>query len=94
MIAEVINRTTDVLATARVMQAGQRTDLRAQAARFRDLRNYGLHPVGPVDTAREDAFTEAGAASLFMTSRRYFLQLEEARVGIANRGGGPPLSGT
>jgi hypothetical protein len=76
---EVIDRPTNVMATSKILSSGARNDLRAQAARFRDLRNYGLHPVGDPDVDREDAFTEAGSAVLFMTARRYFTQLEQAR---------------
>lgn len=82
-IAEVIQRTTDALAGKKVLSGPGRNDLRAQAARYRDLRNYGLHPVGDPDADRELAFSEVGAAALFMTARRYFALLEEARVGIA-----------
>lgn len=56
----------------------QLNDVRAQAARFRDIRNYGMHPVGPHDSDREDPFTEAGATVLFMTARRYFAILADA----------------
>lgn len=86
MAATVIERTTAVLASERILPGATRNDVRAQAARYRDLRNYGLHPVGGRDADREDAFTEAGAAALFMTARRYLVQLDEARVALL----GPP----
>lgn len=79
MVSEVIERTTGMLATRRILSIATRNDLRAQAARFRDLRNYGVHPVGDRDHDREAAFTEPGCAVLFMTARRYFQQLDEAR---------------
>lgn len=82
MAAEVIERTTGVVQTTGVLRSAARNDVRAQAARYRDLRNYGLHPVGDPDADREGAFTEVGAAALFMTARRYFVVLDEARVAL------------
>ncbi|MGP9490025.1 hypothetical protein CIK76_13070 [Glutamicibacter sp. BW80] len=76
--AEVIQRAHDLLARGKVIDKQQLNDVRAQAARFRDIRNYGLHPVGPHDADREDVFTEAGATVLFMTARRYFAILADA----------------
>jgi hypothetical protein len=80
MVSDVIERTTAIMASLKVVSQATRMDLRAQAARFRDLRNYGLHPVGDPDADREEAFSEPGSAVLFMTARRYFVQLNEARV--------------
>lgn len=84
--AEVIERAVGVIATERTMQKTTRHELHAQAVRFRDLRNYGLHPVGSPDGAREPAFTEAGAAALFMTAPRYFQQLDSARTALTPAG--------
>jgi len=83
MISEVIERTTNVLSARRALSSTARNDLRAQAARFRDLRNYGLHPVGDPDQDREGAFTEPGAAVLFITARRYLQQLDDARRAVS-----------
>ncbi|GIG23334.1 hypothetical protein Cch01nite_40580 [Cellulomonas chitinilytica] len=86
MVATVIERTTAVLASERILAPATRNDVRAQAARYRDLRNYGLHPVGDRDADREDSFSEPGAAALFLTARRYLLQLGEARTALLATG--------
>jgi len=78
--ANVIERTFNLIAVSNALSTAVRNDVRAQAARFRDLRNYGLHPVGEPDADRELAFTEAGCATLFMTARRYFAHLDSARL--------------
>lgn len=77
--AEVIHRTNDALMARKALPLQTLRDVRAQAARMRDLRNYGLHPVGEPDVDREDAFTEPGCAALFMGARRYFTLLDTAR---------------
>lgn len=82
-VGQVIRMTSQMLADTRAIPAGVRHDIVAQAARFRDLRNYGLHPVGSPDQEREPAFTETGCAVLFMTAGRYFAQLDEAREALA-----------
>lgn len=81
--AEVIQRAYDLLARGKVIDKQQLNDVRAQAARFRDIRNYGLHPVGTHDADREDVFTEAGATVLFMTARRYFAILADAHHNLS-----------
>lgn len=78
--ADVIHRTEQVLSSRRALTAQTLRDVRAQAARFRDIRNYGLHPIGLPDADREDAFTEHGCAALFMSARRYFRHLDDARL--------------
>lgn len=78
--AEVIHRTGEALLRMKALEKQTLNDLRAQAARLRDLRNYGMHPVGEPDADREPAFTEAGCAVLFMTAPRYFRQLETVRL--------------
>lgn len=82
--ADVIVRTVEGVRRAKAADRHALTDLHAQAARLRDLRNYGLHPVGEHDEDREAAFTEAGAAALFMTAPRYFRQLDRVRVNLAD----------
>lgn len=85
MVADVIERTTNVIASQKALPTNVRNDVRAQAARFRDLRNYGLHPVGDVDEAREAAFDEPGCAVLFMTAQRYFAHLQDASQALAGQ---------
>lgn len=76
--ADVIHRTSESLGRQKVLNRHVLNDVRAQAARFRDIRNYGLHPTGATRDEHETAFTEAGAALLFMSARPYFLRLKEA----------------
>lgn len=83
--AKVIERTADSIQRTRAWNAQQLNDLRARAAHLRDLRNYGLHPVGIPDDDREPAFGEAGCAVLFMAAPRYFRLLEQVRQVLAAR---------
>lgn len=77
-VADVIHRTGEGISRAGALHRQVLRDLRAQAARFRDLRNYGLHPLGPQQQEQEQAFTEAGAALLFMAAASYFQRLRSA----------------
>lgn len=77
-VADVIHRTGEGISRVGALHRQVLRDLRAQAARFRDLRNYGLHPLGPQQQEHEEAFSEAGAALLFMTARSYFQRLRSA----------------
>lgn len=81
--AEVINRAFEAISRAGVVDRHALNDVRAQAARFRDLRNYGVHPIGIPDLDREPAFTEAGCAVLFMSAPRYFRQLNAIHTGLS-----------
>lgn len=81
--AIVINKTADAILRAKALNAQVLNDARAQAAHLRDLRNYGVHPVGRPDAHREDAFTEAGCSILFMRAGRYFTILDDARLALA-----------
>jgi hypothetical protein len=83
--AEVISRTRDALGRDKIATRHTLTDLHAQAAHLRDLRNYGVHPVGSPDQDREPAFTEAGCAVLYMSAPRYFRQLDTLRHALLGR---------
>ncbi|MFD6094592.1 hypothetical protein ACFWGN_20970 [Oerskovia sp. NPDC060338] len=80
--ADVIHRTDQVIRQQKALASQTLNDVRAQAAHLRDIRNYGLHPVGAADADREDAFTEPGCAVLFMSARRYFTHLDNARLAL------------
>jgi hypothetical protein len=82
--ATVISKTADAILRARALNAQVLNDVRAQAAHLRDLRNYGVHPVGDPDAHREDAFTEAGCSILFMRAGRYFKMLDDARLALVS----------
>ncbi|RIX26481.1 hypothetical protein [Amnibacterium setariae] len=75
---EVIAGTVKALRDGAVLGSTVLTELHARAGHLRELRNYGLHPLGAVREEHEDAFTEAGAALLFMGTRSYFLTLHTA----------------
>ncbi|MFI8778090.1 hypothetical protein ACIGH6_13520 [Brachybacterium paraconglomeratum] len=78
--AEVIDRSAEGVARRNAWNKRGLNDLRSQAAHFRDLRNYGLHPTGETDDDLEVAFTEAGCAVLYMAAPRYFRQLDQIRL--------------
>lgn len=82
--AEVLRLTSEKLREKGGKRAGTVvTEVYASAIRFRDLRNYGLHPREDISDAQEHAFAEAGCALLFMDAHRYlgqFAQLADAAV--------------
>lgn len=80
--ANVIQLTEEIIRQQKALVPQTLNDVRAQAAHLRDIRNYGLHPVGAADADREDAFTEPGCAVLFMSARRYFTHLDAARLAL------------
>lgn len=80
--AQVIEQTKDAILRAKALDPHRLHDVRARAAHLRELRNYGLHPVGPQQDEHEEAFTEAGAALLFMSARSYFLTLCDALTAL------------
>lgn len=82
--AQVIEQTKDALQRVKALDASRLHDVRARAAHLRELRNYGLHPIGPHQDEHEAAFTEAGAALLFMGARSYFLVLRDALSALQN----------
>lgn len=83
--AEVISRTRDALGREKTAPRLILTDLHAHAAHLRDLRNYGVHPVGTPDQDREPAFTEAGCSVLYMSAPRYFRQLDSFKRTLTDR---------
>lgn len=76
--AEVIDRTSRGIAQRGALPTRELSDVRAQAGRLRELRNYGLHPIRDVESEHEEAFTEAGAALHFLGARSYLLRLRKA----------------
>ncbi|MBW4042126.1 MAG: hypothetical protein HIU86_08365 [Acidobacteria bacterium] len=80
--AEVIDRTSQAIGRANALARHALVDVRARAAHLRELRNYGLHPVGDAQDELEEACTEAGAAVLFLAARSYFLTLDRARLAL------------
>lgn len=78
----------DILATVKRQRLSV-TELSAHAAYLRDLRNYGVHPRGEIDSGQEHAFTEAGCLLVLMETHRYLARLHAAaRAAGANLAGG------
>ena len=76
--AEVLRLTSEKLReSAGGRAANVVPEVQAHGARFRDLRNYGLHPREDISDRQEHAFTEAGCALLFMDAHRYLGNLAE-----------------
>lgn len=70
--SEVLRLTAEKIREKAGRRAGTLvTEIYANAVRFRDLRNYGLHPREDILAEQEHAFTEAGCALLFMDAHRY-----------------------
>jgi hypothetical protein len=83
--AQVISLTADLLGRVRIDGHSIRDtldDLRSQAAHYRNLRNYGLHPRTDSSDEKEMHFTESAAALLFLTAHRYFSRLAEVARAI------------
>jgi hypothetical protein len=62
----------------------QLAEIQAQAHNLRDIRNYALHPVEDLDADREAWLTEAGCATLMLSTRRYFVRLAELHEALLN----------
>lgn len=63
-------------------------ELLADAHRFRDIRNYALHPVEDHDADRESWLTQTGATVLMLSARRYLVKLAD----LLDRLNGQPAS--
>jgi len=69
-----------VVEHARRVRAAPRVtlnELLADAHRFRDIRNYALHPVEDHDADRESWLTQTGATVLMLSARRYLVKLAD-----------------
>lgn len=78
------DRTEQVLArVAEVLRASSKSrygieELHAHAGFLRELRNYGVHPRGPVSESQEHAFTEEATGLLILETQRYLARLAAA----------------
>ena len=69
------------------------TELAADAHRFRDIRNYALHPVEDHDHDREAWLTAAGATVLTLTARRYLSKMAQLLDAIEDEDEAPDPPG-
>jgi hypothetical protein len=78
--AQVVEAVAKHAQDNRLLTATQLNEIRADAHHLRDIRNYSLHPVSMLDGDREAWLSEAGCATLLISSRRYFVRLAELLV--------------
>lgn len=83
-VAEVIRLTEQKLRELRPSPGSATiTEVVTQAHMFREVRNYGLHPVEEHDSDRETWLTETGATLLAIAARRYFVKLANLQGRLA-----------
>jgi len=74
---QVIDRVCELMRRIGRLKATA-NELQAHAAYLRDLRNYGIHPRGSIDSAQEPAFTAAATSVLLLQTHRYLVRLADA----------------
>lgn len=84
--AQVVEAVAKYAQDNRLLTATQLNEIRADAHHLRDIRNYSLHPVSMLDADREAWLSEAGCATLLISSRRYFVRLAELLVQVRRLG--------
>ena len=73
--AVLIKLTVDELSSLKGMKTVA-AELHSHATYLRELRNYGVHPLGADSEATEEhAFTEAGCSFLLLSTHRYLEKL-------------------
>lgn len=91
-VAVVIEAVVEHARRVRAAPGVTLNELLADAHRFRDIRNYALHPVEDHDADRESWLTQTGATVLMLSARRYLVKLADL-LDRLNAGESPAPSG-